>query len=173
MKITKLNVNTKFMASSNYMDWDDEPCDNLNEIEPNLHLGCYSSAQNQEPMQRLGVTHVLALLDSFLSYRKYDGIQYMTIEIDDSPSVSIIDYLPEAIRFISEGQKHGAVIVHCLAGVSRSASIVIGYLMVKYSLRFDDAKSLVKSKRPCIWPNFGFEQQLSNIEIDYYKQFLK
>lgn len=54
----------------------------------------------------------------------------------------------------------GVVLVHCNAGVSRSSSIVIGYLMLREELSFHDAYSQVKLARPSIRPNPGFYQQL-------------
>jgi len=46
--------------------------------------------------------------------------------------------------------------VHCYAGVSRSATIVIAYLMAEMNMGFMDAFSFTKSKRFVVFPNFGF-----------------
>jgi protein-tyrosine phosphatase len=48
------------------------------------------------------------------------------------------------------------VLVHCNAGVSRSASLVIAYFIREKKLGFQEALNLVKSKRPQIFPNTGF-----------------
>lgn len=48
------------------------------------------------------------------------------------------------------------VLVHCHAGVSRSAAIVIAYVMKKYGLNFESAFELVKTRRPRIRPNEKF-----------------
>ena len=59
----------------------------------------------------------------------------------------------------------GAVLVHCVAGVSRSASIVMGYLMWKHvAACFSEARSIVKAARPIINPNLGFVLQLRLFE---------
>lgn len=52
------------------------------------------------------------------------------------------------------------VFVHCAAGVSRSASFVIAYLMKSKLMPYLDAYALVKCKRPIIKPNSGFVKQL-------------
>jgi protein-tyrosine phosphatase len=52
------------------------------------------------------------------------------------------------------------VLVHCAAGVSRSASFVIAYIMKSRKIGFDEAYTFVKSKRPIITPNSGFVKQL-------------
>lgn len=46
--------------------------------------------------------------------------------------------------------------MHCAAGVSRSASIVIAYLMRNNGMNYSDAFALVKNKRFVICPNHGF-----------------
>ena len=52
--------------------------------------------------------------------------------------------------------------MHCYAGVSRSSSFVIGYLIGKYQLSFDQAKERVKKRRPCIHPGDGFIHHLKH-----------
>lgn len=60
--------------------------------------------------------------------------------------------------------QEGVVLVHCNAGVSRSSSIVIGYLMFREGLSFSDAYDQVKLARPSIRPNPGFYQQLERYQ---------
>ena len=48
------------------------------------------------------------------------------------------------------------ILLHCAAGVSRSASFTIAFLMKENKLSYEDAKEFVKSKRKCILPNTGF-----------------
>lgn len=50
--------------------------------------------------------------------------------------------------------------VHCNAGVSRSVSVVIGYLMKTQGMPFDAAYAHVKSERKAAQPNDGFRKQL-------------
>ncbi len=58
----------------------------------------------------------------------------------------------------------GAVLVHCYAGVSRSASCVIAFLMQECGLTFLEAMTYVRKKRPIVFPNFGFQRQLMDFE---------
>lgn len=66
---------------------------------------------------------------------------------------------------LSLSLQRGVALVHCNAGVSRSASIVIGYLMLREGLSFDDALRQVKLARPSVCPNPGFYQQLKNYTL--------
>jgi len=58
----------------------------------------------------------------------------------------------------------GRVLVHCAQGVSRSASILIGYLMWKERLSFATALAHLQEARPCVQPNQGFSLQLQQFE---------
>jgi protein-tyrosine phosphatase len=57
---------------------------------------------------------------------------------------------------ILDGLKRGGVLVHCAAGVSRSASTVIAFLMKSRGWTFTDSFNYVKKKRYVICPNYGF-----------------
>lgn len=59
----------------------------------------------------------------------------------------------------------GVVLVHCNAGVSRAAAIVIGFLMSSEELSFTSALSLVKEARPSTCPNPGFREQLRTYQV--------
>ena len=52
------------------------------------------------------------------------------------------------------------MLVHCEAGVSRSGSVVIDFVMDSLSLDFQTAKVLVQKSRPEVMPNASFERQL-------------
>jgi protein-tyrosine phosphatase len=52
------------------------------------------------------------------------------------------------------------VLVFCRAGMSRSATITIYYLMKRYNISYFDGYRFLKSKRQQIEPNSGFIEQL-------------
>jgi hypothetical protein len=56
----------------------------------------------------------------------------------------------------------GGVLIHCMAGISRSVSILTYYLMKKYNLDYDTAILMVKKNRSIANPNDSFKQQLKN-----------
>jgi protein-tyrosine phosphatase len=52
----------------------------------------------------------------------------------------------------------GTVLVHCFAGISRSASCIIAYLMQELNMPFFEAMSYTRKRRPIIFPNYGFQR---------------
>ncbi len=115
------------------------------------------------------ITHVVncaALIDN----TPPPGVEYHAIAINDCPSVDIVPYLPGAISFIQTAmlhRMHGSlnenVLVCCAKGISRSASIVIAYIIATNPecRTFDTAHNFVKVQRPIIYPNLGFCVSLS------------
>ncbi|CAN8174297.1 unnamed protein product [Coccothraustes coccothraustes] len=138
-------------------------------VKPWLLLGSQDAAHDLETMRKHKVTHVLnvaygvqnAFLDDFI---------YKTISILDLPETDITSYFPECFEFIEKAKtQDGMVLVHCNAGVSRAAAVVIGFLMNSERLSFARAFSLVKNARPAACPNPGFMEQLHK----YQEQILK
>lgn len=72
------------------------------------------------------------------------------------------DFIGKAVGTKKTGKFNGKILVHCKEGVSRSATLVLAYLVRDQEMTLQDAVSLVRSKRE-ILPNQGFLQQL----IDY------
>ena len=135
----------------------------IDEIEEGkLWLGSFDPG-NFKVLKEKGIKKILTLMEgdsSNFNYKQY-GFNQKVISIMDFDSENIIQYFGECLNFIKGEEK---VFVHCAAGESRSATIVIAYLMWKKKLTFDKAYDFVKQKRPRIYPNFGFRQQLQMFE---------
>ena len=94
-----------------------------------------------------------------------DNISHMHIDILDRGDVDIIDIINCCYSFIEyHEQQNNKIYIHCAMGISRSASVVIGYLMKKNKMKYNDTYNFVQSKRPQIEPNFGFCCQLMQFE---------
>ena len=92
-------------------------------------------------------------------YLKND-IKHYIIPVQDNLSHDISTYLQETNNWIQDALKTGNVLVHCILGVSRSASIVISYLMHCRFICYQVALDYVKDMRPRVNPNKAFEIQL-------------
>lgn len=125
-----------------------------------LLLSSQDAAHDMETLRTHQVTHILNVAYGVPNLFP-EQLIYKTLPILDIPDTDITAFLEECNNFIDEAKdQSGVVLVHCNAGVSRSASIVIGYLMARERLSFEDAYSQVKSARPSARPNAGFYHQL-------------
>lgn len=73
--------------------------------------------------------------------------------------ISFFLYISDEAR-----NKGSAVLVHCLAGVSRSVTVTLAYLIQTEALSLNEAFTLVRSRKPDVSPNFHFMQQLNTFE---------
>uniref|UniRef100_A0A0K0F8E9 Protein-tyrosine-phosphatase n=1 Tax=Strongyloides venezuelensis TaxID=75913 RepID=A0A0K0F8E9_STRVS len=98
------------------------------------------------------------------------GVDYIKIRIEDNPYAplnSFFDMVADKIKITKD--RGGKTLVHCVAGVSRSATLVIVYLMKHERMSLRQAYQYVKAKRPIIRPNVGFWKQM----VDYEKKIRK
>jgi len=76
----------------------------------------------------------------------------------------IADFIP-AFAFIDEARSAGRnILVHCQCGVSRSASLIISYVMKVNRMTLNQAYEFVKDKSPYISPNMSLVYQLVEFE---------
>ncbi|XP_039994781.1 dual specificity protein phosphatase 19-like isoform X1 [Xiphias gladius] len=131
-------------------------------VRPFLLLASQDAAHDIDTLQRYKVSHVLNVAYGVKNLLP-DQLVYKTLQILDLPDTDITSYLGECSSFIDQAREQGGVVlVHCNAGVSRASSIVIGYLMLREGLSFDDAYGQAKLARPSVRPNPGFYQQLQS-----------
>lgn len=91
--------------------------------------------------------------------------EYMRVALKDTRESNLIDYFDEVADKIEDiRQKDGKSLVHCVAGVSRSVSLVMAYLMKYSDMSLKEAFHHVRSVRPQVRPNLGFFKQLIEYE---------
>lgn len=146
--------------------------DFLVEILPHLFLGNAANSEDSEALSRHHIQYILNVTPDLPNVFEESGsIRYMQIPIADHWSQNLAKFFPKAIEFIDEARSNQkGVLVHCLAGVSRSVTITVAYLMYKMSLSLNDAFNLVRSRKSNIAPNFHFMEQLYNFERELQTQ---
>ncbi|KAI5613952.1 dual specificity phosphatase 19, partial [Silurus asotus] len=118
------------------------------------------AASDTATLRNYKVTHVLNVACGVENLFPEHFI-YKTVPMMDLPETQLTPFLPQCFEFIDEARKQdGVVLLHCNAGVSRSASVAIAYLMAKEKIPFEEAFNRVRSARPSIHPNAGFLLQL-------------
>jgi hypothetical protein len=126
-------------------------------ITDRVVLGSKRTARDRERLEALGVTHILNVTPTRESdpaagvpcfHQSDASLTYRRVPLFDSKAENLLQYLPQCIAFINEARHYGSVLVHCLKGVSRSASIVIAYLMEQERLSLSEATKRVQGLRP-------------------------
>lgn len=130
----------------------------ITEIVPSIFVGQLVIAQNKDILKKLGITHIVNL-SQYPNYFPND-FSYLTIDIPDSPDVDISQHFTKASRFIHNAYlKKGRILIHCFAGLSRSPTICISYLVKKRKMTLSEALDFYVTKRPHVI-NDGFMRQL-------------
>lgn len=135
----------------------------IDKIIDQLYLSGDDVATNFEILKKNQITHILNVTTN-VANKFNKEIKYKTLSIYDLAS-QVINFT-EAFEFIelAMNEPTNNVLVHCNQGVSRSASIIIGYLIQKKVFAtYQQAYEFVKQKRPKIMPNNGFIKQLNEL----------
>ncbi|ORX93882.1 dual specificity protein phosphatase 12 [Basidiobolus meristosporus CBS 931.73] len=153
----------------------------MQEVIPGLFVGNAQAAENLEFLQNAGITHVLQATN-FMTPSFPEKFEYKIVDIEDMAECNIIKHFPETNQYIQDClDQGGKVLVHCVAGVSRSVTFVCAYLMKTFNLEPLEALKKIKAVRFMANPNHGFFDQLVLYkEIDYdvdvknaaYRRFL-
>lgn len=130
------------------------------EILPFLYLGNESHCARKEALEKLGITAVINVSKTINNHFQ-DHFIYKNVPVDDTYSADISRWFRIAVDFIDSVEiSGGKVLIHCQAGISRSATICLAYLMSKRRCSLEEAYEYVKERRPVISPNFNFMGQL-------------
>lgn len=112
-----------------------------------------------------GVTDIAVVNQTEVGGVRIKPVTMLRVPVEDLDTENISKYFDSSIKFIDQAKsKGGKILVHCAAGISRSATLVIAYLMYSYAMSFSDAYAFVKKRRDIVDPNMGFIVQLSNFD---------
>jgi protein-tyrosine phosphatase len=131
----------------------------------NIYIGDDDIASDLKKLQKLGITHIINTTHELDNYFPLH-FHYLKLNLHDIDE-DIIHTLNPSYNYIDRVIKRNPenkVLIHCYAGKSRSASIVIYFLMKKFGLTYKDAHNFLKSKRNIIKPNQSYMRQLKSLE---------
>ena len=144
-------------------------------IIPNkFYLGDMRNRQHTKLLKHLGITHIVDI-----SRGKFDDeelFEILAIDLNDVPHAPINEYFDEAVEFIDNAfgaDEKNRVFVHCQAGISRSTTIILAYLMKKRGYSLYEGYKLCQRNRPKIHPNDGFLKHLVEFEMKVYVKSTK
>lgn len=134
------------------------PAELPDKICDRVFLGDLHCARNKHALLHLGVRHVLTVA-TFRPFYPH-VFEYKVVDVEDQDGEDLLCHFEACVEFIDRGVEKGGVFVHCRAGVSRSATVMIAYVMKKFKLSFKEAMDYVQERRPRICPKGGFRKQL-------------
>lgn len=142
---------------------------NATKVVDNIYLGSAFNAASYSTLKKLNIKVILNATTEISNYFESDFI-YLRYELYDNNKNRIRGYLEKSFNDIRYHQENtdGNILIHCFMGASRSASIVLYYLMrtqfnddgSRYT--FDDAMAFLKNKRLIVNPTFRLTKDLAN-----------
>ncbi|KAL0979409.1 hypothetical protein UPYG_G00184710 [Umbra pygmaea] len=136
----------------------------LCQVTEHLFLSNGRAANDKVLISKFNITCIINATEDTKNISTAD-LEYVHIPVTDSPSSLLSNYFDEVADKIQLNSKHcGRTLVNCNAGVSRSATLCLVYLMKYHGLTLLEAHKWVKSCRPIIRPNIGFWKQLIQYE---------
>ncbi len=133
--------------------------------EERVWLGDIATASNIPKLKEMGITHVVSAILG-LGELSNEFI-YHRIPVRDVEWEELSAYFHQTADFIQNALKespNNKVYVHCVCGVSRSATLVASWLIKYCGYKADEAVEYLKSKREVVDPNSGFLEQLRIFE---------
>jgi len=147
------------------------------EVIPGIILSTGKTVKNVPYMRRLGVTHIIntASRDVWLPVEKLSnlGVEMFQFHVDDVPSANLTPYFRPAADFVARVVKAGGLLViNCLVGLSRSATVLTAAIMINNQWSVKRALKKLRQSRP-VKPNLGFMSQLLALEQTLRDQGVK
>lgn len=156
----------------------------MQEIIPRLWLGSQEALFDDDLLERHDISHIVTVMPTFINEQGVtstqlasevhqfcdSGIFRLIIPVEDSSTENLLQYFPRATEFILAALCNGGhVLVHCLAGASRSPTVVAAFLMEVFRLSPTQAIEKIRLSRPLIRPILGFFDQLQVYEACEYR----
>jgi len=140
----------------------------MTEIMPQIFVGNVCDAQNLDRLKQFRITHILNSTPDLPFYWE-NQYTYKRIDVLDLPSQNIRQYFDPATDFIEQAlkNKENNVLIHCSAGISRSPTLVLAYMIKKHRFTFEEAFETMRKLRPIVDPNVSFILQLREWEKSF------
>jgi protein-tyrosine phosphatase len=151
--------------------------DSPNHVVGRLYLGDVSDAVNNDKLYEYNIGLVVSIMNAG-ELRTLERtieqkvcvrpIEYIQMPAEDKPSTNLHRHIYAFRDIVAEYEArhpNKCILVHCKAGISRSATLVLSYLMLRYGARLDEAVRYLKARRRIINPNPGFMKQLQKLDV--------
>jgi hypothetical protein len=138
----------------------------------NLFQGAIDSAFDFEGLRAHNITHIVHC-EMYFKPKFLNEFYYLECSFDDEGGKDLFYVLEKALPFIKKGRQMGNVLVHCAAGVSRSSSVVMAYLLSEHRndiniSTVEECKAYLRSRRRIIEPQSGYIRCLREFQQSDY-----
>lgn len=131
-----------------------------------IYLGSIDSVYDEKALESRGITHIISSIAGFEPPFP-TKFNYLVINALDSLNTDLSENFNLCNDFIENALDDGGqILIHCIAGRSRSATLLIAYMIYKFGIDTDNAILSIKSRRNIIEPNQNFKKQL----YEYYNK---
>ncbi|XP_033101538.1 dual specificity protein phosphatase 22-B-like [Anneissia japonica] len=135
----------------------------MSQILPGLYVGNLRDAKDAEQLEANKITHILSIHDN--AKPLISNMKYLCVAVADHPDQNLSQHFEECIDFIHECRlSGGACLVHCIAGVSRSVTVTVAYMMTITNCSWQECLRAARVAREVANPNFGFQKQLQDYQ---------
>eukprot|EP00743_Colponemidia_sp_Colp-15_P003642 GILK01003931.1.p1 GENE.GILK01003931.1~~GILK01003931.1.p1 ORF type:complete len:473 (-),score=73.63 GILK01003931.1:193-1611(-) len=139
----------------------------MSQITDTLFIGSDEIAKHREILSQHKITHIVNCAGNVCENYWPNDFSYKKYYLKDDKQELIDSVLLDALEFMDNAiSSGGRVYVHCIQGVSRSAAMIIAYLMWSQKLTYDQAYTKLRECRGVCNPNIGFMCRL----IDWSKR---
>jgi protein-tyrosine phosphatase len=145
-------------------------------IKQHIFIGNVSAAignyqtKEQDILEKENISAVISALTEeeyerhMITKEDFPNCEWHRLVIDDAPDENISQYFYQVHKIISTASKENKnVLIHCSAGMCRSPTLVIAYLIIEYKWTYNQAQKLVKDRRSIIQLNSSFIRQLCSL----------
>ena len=152
-----------YAKTYSYLNSYTKPGNDITKIADELYISDFPTATNKKTLITDGITHVITCVYGMAPYFP-ETFVYKTIPLIDSPNENIFQYFDSTNKYIDDAihNQDGKILVHCICGASRSATILASYIIYKGKgkVNVKDALKYLKQKRDLVDPNPGYIKQL-------------
>eukprot|EP00026_Physarum_polycephalum_P015003 Phypoly_transcript_15580.p1 GENE.Phypoly_transcript_15580~~Phypoly_transcript_15580.p1 ORF type:complete len:296 (+),score=63.26 Phypoly_transcript_15580:30-890(+) len=147
------------------------PPPSVTQILPHLYLGSAVNAADSALVSSLGLGAVLNVAEELEKMVEHEGVESVRMIVHDfmPDGMNQHSVFEEAFALIDKAKEtNKPILVHCMRGRSRSATIVIAYLMTRERWTLKTSHAHVKKLRPYIGPHRRLKKQLMLYERHLY-----
>ncbi len=141
--------------------------DSMHYILDNIYLGDVLAAENETYLKSFNISVVINC--SYEHISEYEDLKAYELKLTDHYPQQLFPIFETAYEIIKHYNKNSKIYIHCMSGVSRSASLVIFYIMKEKKWDYDKSFDYVQKIRTNINPNSDFVNQLK----EYYEKYIK